>query len=139
MRIVVDASVAIKWYVQEPHTAAASRFLDAGFDLFAPDLLWCEFGNILWKKRLRGDLTAAAAQQIIGELKRVAINIEPVAPLLEAAFDIAVRVSRTVYDSAYLALAERLGCRCVTADEKLYNSLQRDRIAAHLLWVEDQP
>lgn len=139
MRIVVDASVAIKWYVQEPHTAAASRFLDAGCDLFAPDLLWCEFGNILWKKRLRGDLTAQVAQQIIGELERVAISTEPVAPLLEAAFDIAVRVGRTVYDGAYLAFAERLGCRCVTADEKLYNALQRDRIAAHLLWVEDQP
>ena len=139
MRIVVDASVAIKWYVHEPHTAAASQLLDPRFELVVPDLLWAEFGNILWKKHLRGDVTAGAARQIVGELKRVAMRTEPVAPLLGAAFEIAMRIRRTVYDSTYLALAERLGCSFVTADEKLYNSIQADRIAAHALWVEDLP
>lgn len=67
-RLVVDASVAVKWFVQGPHTAAASRFLDQSLDLFAPELLWCAIGNFLWKKQLRGDLTTDAAKQVIGEL-----------------------------------------------------------------------
>ena len=139
MRLVVDASIVIKWYVQETLSAEAFRFLDARFELIVPDLLWSEFGNVLWKKRLRGDLTAKAAHQIVGELKRVPIRTEPVAPLLEMALDIAVRISRTVYDSAYLALAERLRCQVVTADEKLYNSVQGDGIAVHVLWVGSEP
>jgi len=139
MQFVVDASVAVKWFVQEPHTAAASRFLDQDFELFAPDLLWCEFGNILWKKQVRGTLSSDEARRIIGEFKRVSIGIEATRPLIDAAFDIAVRVGRTVYDSTYLALAERLGCRLVTADEKLYNALRHDRLAGRLLWVEAQP
>src|SRR5262245_51628937 len=121
MQLVIDASVAIKWYVQETLSTQALRFLDARFELIVPDLLWSEFGNILWKKVLRADLTAKAAQQIAGELRRVLLRTEPVALFLEDALDIAVRIGRTVYDSAYLALADRSGCQCVTADEKLYN------------------
>ena len=46
--------------------------------------------------------------------------------LLEAAFDIAVRFNRTVYDSMYIALASRRGAQLVTADERLANA-----VAAH--------
>jgi predicted nucleic acid-binding protein len=139
VRIVVDASVAVKWYVHEVHTAAASRFLDARFEPIVPDLLWSEFGNILWKKLRRGDLTADAAHEIVGELKRVSIKTEPVAPFLEAALETAVKLGRTFYDGAYLTLAEHLDCRLVTADGKLYNAVQGDPVAAHVLWVEDEP
>jgi len=139
MQVVIDASVAIKWYVQETLSAEALRFLDARFELIVPDLLWSEFGNILCKKVLRADLTAKAAQQIAGELRHVPLRTEPVALFLEDALDIAVRIGRTVHDSAYLALADRSACRCVTADEKLYNSVQGDRIAQRLLWIGNAP
>ena len=47
------------------------------------------------------------------------LTVHPSAPLFEAAIEIAMRTGRTVYDSQYVALALQLGCRLVTADEKL--------------------
>ena len=48
--LVVDAGVAIKWYVPEIHEREAKRFLDPAHTLHVPDLFFPEFGNILWKK-----------------------------------------------------------------------------------------
>ncbi|MBV8312361.1 MAG: type II toxin-antitoxin system VapC family toxin, partial [Planctomycetaceae bacterium] len=48
--LVVDAGLAIKWYVPEVHEAEAKRFLDPAFTLHAPDLFFPEFGNMVWKK-----------------------------------------------------------------------------------------
>ena len=56
-RFVVDASVAIKWWVPEVHSADALRYLDPDIGREAPDLLLAEAGNILWKKVNRGELT----------------------------------------------------------------------------------
>jgi predicted nucleic acid-binding protein len=47
---VVDASVAVKWFVPEIYDAQALRLLSGSHQLVAPDLLYVEAGNILWKK-----------------------------------------------------------------------------------------
>jgi predicted nucleic acid-binding protein len=47
MILVVDASVAVKWYLSEDHTDAAEKLLDGGFDLHAPELIFTELGNVL--------------------------------------------------------------------------------------------
>ena len=57
--------------------------------------------------------------------------------MLEAAIEIALRTGRTVYDSQYVALAVQIGCRLVTADEKLYNALKDGPLGTNILWVED--
>lgn len=57
MKVVVDASVAVKWYVQEEHSVNAERLLDGSFELNAPELICPEFGSIIWKKYRKGDLT----------------------------------------------------------------------------------
>ena len=56
MNAVVDASVAIKWFVPEALSNEAQRLLDGGAALFAPDFLLIEFGNIIWKKVRLGEL-----------------------------------------------------------------------------------
>ena len=54
-KLVVDASVVIKWFVPEPFSLEARRILDdyraGSLDLVAPDLLNAEVGNIVWKKQ----------------------------------------------------------------------------------------
>jgi hypothetical protein len=57
--------------------------------------------------------------------------------LLEAAFEIATRTGRTVYDSLYVALAVQSGCRLITADERLYNTLEGGPLGAYTHWIED--
>jgi predicted nucleic acid-binding protein len=62
---VVDASVAIKWYVPEVHSETAACLLDGTHQIMAPDLLLPEFGNILWKKVQRGQISVETSRTIL--------------------------------------------------------------------------
>ena len=46
-KFVVDASVAIKWYLPENFSEDADRLLNPLFELLVPELLFAETGNIL--------------------------------------------------------------------------------------------
>jgi predicted nucleic acid-binding protein len=72
---VIDASVAIKWFVPEILEAAAKRWLDPSHILYAPDLLASEFGNILWKKTRQKEITEVEAKRIAVELQRAAHSL----------------------------------------------------------------
>ena len=136
-RYVVDASVAIQWFVEEVHAEAARRLLADEVELLAPDLFWPECGNILWKKVRRGELTAEEARLIRDGLSQQPLNIFPSDLIIEPALEIALDTGRTVYDSCYLALALLTRCWLVTADQHLFNALQDTEYATHLLWVEE--
>ncbi len=137
--LVVDASVAVKWFVREVHAEAAMRILDSNHELIAPDLIWAEFGNVLWKRRRRGEITLVTARAILLDFKRFPIATMPVAPLVEAALEIADRLRRSVYDSLYLALAEHRECRLVTADRRFFDAASDSALAVHMLWLGDAP
>ena len=129
-RLVVDASVAIKWYVPEPGSVQATALLGAGHLLLAPDLLIAEFGNILWKKIGRGELTALEAEAIVhGLVSASPVTLVESTTLLPGALDIALRFGRTVYDSLYLALAVTEGCRLITDDQRLDHALRGTPLA----------
>lgn len=138
-RLVVDASVAIKWFLREVHADAAKRFLDPNHELMAPDLIWAEFGNVLWKRRRRGEITATTARAMLADFKRFPIATTPVAPIIEVALDIADQLGRSVYDCLYLALATRTECRLVTADRRFCAAVRDSALASHMLWVADVP
>ncbi|NIR46303.1 MAG: PIN domain-containing protein [Gemmatimonadetes bacterium] len=121
---VVDSSVAVKWYVPEPGSGLASRLFDEAADLHAPDLLASEFGNTLWKKAQRGELSGSEASSIVRALPLVPLELHSSLALLEGALEIAVRTARTVYDCLYIALAVALDCRLITADRRLSNALK---------------
>lgn len=120
--LVVDSSVAVKWFVVEPYTTEARRILDGyqngALSFHAPDLINAEFGNIIWKKHIFQGLAAADAQNIIDAFRALQFTITPTATLLDDAYKIAVVHRRSVYDSLYLALSLRENCQFVTADEK---------------------
>ena len=135
IRHVVDASVAIKWFVEEVHAAAARRLLADAYVLSAPDLLWPECGNILWKKVQRRELTAQEARLIREGLELQPFHIAPSRLLLEPALEIALDTGRTVYDSCYLALAMLTESQLVTADQRLFNALHQTDYAPYLVWI----
>jgi predicted nucleic acid-binding protein len=139
--LVVDAGVAIKWYVPEIHEAEAKRLLSPTSTLHVPELFFPEFGSIVWKKaRLLKvpELTEEEGRDILRLLLAVDLEVHSMAPLLESAYKIAVGPERaTVYDTCYLALALVLGCRLVTADRAFYDALKGGPHGAHLLWVAD--
>jgi predicted nucleic acid-binding protein len=69
VNVVVDASVAIKWFLPEPLSNEAERLLDGGDALFAPDFLLIEFGNVIWKKARLGELARADADAALAALR----------------------------------------------------------------------
>ncbi len=136
---VVDASVAIKWFLPEIHSDAALRLLAGEHTLHAPDLIFSEFGNVLWKRFRRGEISKKEAGAIIEALLALPLRVQSSQSLISLALEIACGVNRTVYDSLYLAAAMTYQFPLVTADAKLYRSVSKGRFSAHLVWVEDLP
>lgn len=137
MRVVVDASVAVKWYLEEDHTTPARRLLDGTYGLIVPDLFFAEIGNVLWKRWRRGELDDDVITETLAALDRVPCETRSARPLLSRAMTFATSLQRTVYDSLYLALAIDTGARLVTADRRFHASVAASPLAGHMLWVED--
>ena len=138
-RLIVDASIALKWFMPEAHSDAARRLLHEDYELLAPDLMLSEFTYALWKKASRDEITSATARSILRDFQRFPVKILSSEDLLLDAWDIAERFKASLYDAIYLALATHQGCVLVTADQKLYDMHTQDALTAHLLWVENLP
>ena len=136
-RIVVDASVAAKWVIEEAHSPKAEILL--AFDArYAPDHWRAEAVNVLWAKVFRGDLTPVDAEERMTVLLRAPILDTPIATLMPRAFSIAVACMVTIYDALYLALAEERDVGFVTADERLIRRMAGDPAwARRMIWVGD--
>ena len=117
--LVVDASVVVKWFVPEIHSDAARRLLTLPHEHFAPDLVFAETANTIWKKIRRGELTAEHGRRLVTDIGRMAVETIPCRLLAADAHELANATGRTVYDSLYFALAIRLKTRMLTADERL--------------------
>jgi len=135
-RLVVDASVAVKWLVPESHADAARRVLSPNHELLAPDLIWAEVGNVIWKKWRRGEVSGQAAGDLLQDFRRYPLQTFASRALMSAAWELAERYGRSFYDSLYLTLAAGAECPLVTADLRLYNRLKAGPFAGSLVWVE---
>ena len=82
-RVVVDSSVAVKWFFEEPYSAEAHRLLEAyevgSLTLLAPDLLYAELGNIVWKKHRFQGLAAEDAEEILTTFRLMTFAVTPIA------------------------------------------------------------
>lgn len=117
--VVVDASVAIKWFVPEPGQAAARALLGPGMLLCAPDLIIAETCNIAWRKARVGDLLVDDVKAIAAILHRNFHELASSDRLSAIAADIALALDHPVYDAFYVALAELRSVPLITADRRL--------------------
>lgn len=134
-RVVVDASVAVKWFVPEELSADAQTLLSAEYELLAPDLLWAELGNALWKKHRRGELDQRTARRLLRDFARVPIEFHASERWTDAALQLAIRQGLTVYDGLYLALAAGSECRLVTADRRLHEACREGVLGQVVSWL----
>jgi len=128
--IVVDSCVVVKWIVPEEDSNKARALLkaavSAGDELCVLDIAPAEVVNAIWKRQRRGLTTIDEAKGFLEDMEDLPVRLEPSAPLLAAAFEIAVKYDRSVYDALFVALARKLGVRGVTADEPLFNAIKGD-------------
>ena len=127
---VLDASVVVKWWFSEDDVVLADTartFLKAysagDLEIHAPDLLFAEVGNVLWKATRLRDWPPLAARQAVKDLVGLGLSSHPMSGLLPGAFELAAAYGITVYDASYVALARRLGVPCYTADRRLIRAV----------------
>ena len=130
--IIVDASVAAKWFLDEPGSDAARSVLEEG-PLGAPDLILPETVNALWAAARRGRLPPAGPAQAASLLASRLTRLEPSANLIAAAADLARRADHTVYDCLYLALGRLAASPVVTADRRLAEAAETLGVEARML------
>ena len=133
---IVDASVVVKWFVPEIHSEAAQRLLISPHDYLAPDLLFAETANTIWKKIRRGDLKLEEGRRLVADMSDIAVETVSCRALAEDAHALANTTGRTVYDALYVALAVRLNTRLITADDRLEAALSKvPALAGHVQLV----
>jgi predicted nucleic acid-binding protein len=121
-RLVIDASVAVKWVVPEPDSDRAEVLLD--HRMVAPDLLLAECANVLWKKVRRGELTEREADIAAQTLEQADLTLVSTRGYLALATSVAVELDHPAYDAVYLTVAEASELRLVTADDKLVRKVR---------------
>jgi predicted nucleic acid-binding protein len=124
--LVIDASIAVKWVIDEPGTPQA-LLLRQKAKLIAPELLVAECANILWKKVRRNELSKEQAVLAARLLQGAEIELLSVRSLFEAATLISIELDHPAYDCLYLALAVENECKFVTADERFRRKLGQGR------------
>jgi predicted nucleic acid-binding protein len=120
---VLDASVALKVFVDEEGSEAARRLAFSGTRFAAPDFVMAEITNVLLKRLRRGELPRAYAETALGRARGLFDDLWPADRLTVRAFTIAADHGTSAYDALYVALAESKGCPLATADLRLVERL----------------
>ena len=129
MMLVVDASVAVKWFIVETGASAALEVLRSENALIAPELFVAEVVNVVWKRLMKGDLERGQAAHVPSALPKLFAELWPLVWLARGAFEIAIDLRHPAYDCFYLALAESEDAVMVTADRRLIGRLADSRWA----------
>lgn len=120
--VIIDTSVAVKWFFREEEGVEAARGLLERESLGAPDLLLYEFANVLACKSY---LSSDDVQKFMSLLYQCPVQFFV---LPEKGFsrtlELCKKYKLTAYDASYIALAEALKGDFVTADTKLVQKVK---------------
>lgn len=123
MRVVVDASVATKWLVDEDGSEVADTLLYGGYELLAPRLMASEVGSALRHKVRMGKLDQSEAGLLAAEIGAFTVTWADDEKIVAEAARLALALQSSVFDCLYLALAHREGAILVTEDKRFLNAV----------------
>ena len=124
MTLVVDASVAVKCFVEEPGSSSARALLAGDDSLVAPALVVVEATSAAWKKERLREIGLEQARAIVGAVPMMFDRLYDCIPLSARALEIAADLDHPVYDCYYLALAETEDVTLVTDDARLLRRIE---------------
>jgi len=137
--VCLDSSVLVKLLTWEDESETAAHLMEKVVEreqtVVLPDFAWAEVGSVLRRKARTGEISAEDMERlwkIFRNLKVISyIGGEDIA---ETTWRISMEENLpTLYDAAYMAVAEKSGGEFWTADEKLVNSLGEKRKYVKLL------
>ena len=130
--MIVDASVILRAYfpdeAQTQAQAVIREHVAGRITLLAPALLRYELSNAVWQAERRERITRSQADEILQSI--TGLDIEIVPQDWGAGLSLARQYNLSVYDAAYLALAQEHGLPLITGDLRLYRAVH-----THLEWV----
>jgi len=115
--IVTDASALAPALADDAADGDQARARLAGEQLAAPELALLEVASVIRRAHRLGRLDARRADQALSDLHALPLRLSPHRPLLARIWQL--RHNASVYDAAYLALAELLEAPLITADAAL--------------------
>jgi predicted nucleic acid-binding protein len=125
---IVDASVALKWFLRdrEDHIEQAqllkSLFLDRKIFLLVPAHFYAEFLNIYFRKNFGDALTALSHLKSFNiPFAQISLEVASVAGIL-----MKKHLKISFYDACYHALAIHKEGTFVTADEQYYKAVKKE-------------
>lgn len=130
MTLVVDTSVALRWFFDLPGSDRAEAILRDGEALIAPDLVIAEIANAAWKLVVSDGVPVAVVEAVVRNAERPFVELVPAAQLKDRAVAIALELRHPVYDCLYVALAEARATRVVTADARLIRRVRQTTFEA---------
>ena len=126
--MIVDASVAFKWFVAERGSDDAHALLRAQHELCAPDVILPEVAGALARAVAAGAIDGADAETAVGRLPSLFAELAPSAELIEAAFALSLALKRPTAACLYLALADGRDDVLLTDDRGLLRALSGTRL-----------
>jgi predicted nucleic acid-binding protein len=125
--LVVDASVALKWVLDEPDSHLAQALAEGEEELLVPDFWLSEATNVCWLQVRKRVWTPDEAREGLALLRDL---LPPTATgdfdLHDVALDIGLTVNHSTYDTLYVAFAVAMGARgVVVADGPFATNMSR--------------
>lgn len=135
-RIVIDASVVLKWYLADEEYSQKAisllkKYISNELDILAPSLLEYEVINGLIITKKRGRIQEKKILSAIDGFISLEIKLKSLSLFYPKVLHYCKIYNRSVYDASYLAMADEESISLVTADERLYNVVRKD-----LKWVK---
>ena len=136
MIYVIDASIAVKWFVVEQDHSIALDLLDTSYVRAAPDIFLSEVTNAFRKKIQGHQIGREQAARALDELRVYVPNLVPSTLIVADALDLSLALNHPVADCLYLASARKIEGKVVTADHKFFNKCQ-DEHSKHVILLTD--
>ncbi|ADI31899.1 type II toxin-antitoxin system VapC family toxin [Staphylothermus hellenicus] len=133
-KVVVDASVIVKWFVEEKYSREAwllrDAYVDGLIDINAPSLLPYEVLNALKYSGAFGEDELKKIGEALDDFQFTLYDLK--GELSMKSIEIAMRKGITVYDASYVALAMMLNTKLYTADEELIRKTSDLGLVKHI-------
>lgn len=135
--MIVDASVILSAFFPDEDQAQAQALIRehviGRVELIAPSLLLYEVTNAAVQARRRGRISDEQAGILLTAFEGLGISLRQVP--WQQILPLALRLDRSAYDAAYLALAEMTGQSLITADRRMYNAVHEH--LDEVQWIGD--
>jgi predicted nucleic acid-binding protein len=135
--LVIDASVAVKWFVTEESSEKADEVSASDHTLLAPRLIMAEVANALARKAMQKLITPLEAAEYVRTLPQFFTGLIDIEDLIEPALQNACSFMHPIYDFVYLEVARRRNTRMLTADQKFLARVKGTNLAKFVILLSE--